>query len=72
MKLKLDTYGEPVVIETSSVTNFSPCSHKGGNDTYIEFLLENGERDSVIVKHDFYQVTSALSQLWAMDEKKGE
>lgn len=71
MKLKLETYGEPVTIETSSVTNFAPCADKGGNDTYIEFILENGERDSVIVKHDFYQVTAALSQLWAIDEKKG-
>ena len=72
MKLKLNTDGGSVIIDSGMVTNFGPCTDNGGNDTHIEFLLENGERDSVIVKHDFYQVTAALSQLWELDKKREE
>jgi len=72
MKLKLNTEGGSVIIDSSMVTNFSPCTDNGGNDTRIEFLLDSGERDTVIVKHDFYQVTAALSQLWELDKKRSE
>lgn len=72
MKLKLNTEGGSVVIDTSLVTNFGPCTDNHGNDTRIEFLLESGERDTVIVKHDFYQVTAALLKLWDLDKKREE
>lgn len=70
MKLKLNTSDGFVVINTNLVTNFGPCVGSGSDDTRIEFLSENGEEKSVIVKHDFYMVTAALSTLWSLDEKQ--
>lgn len=69
MKLKMFTLDGSVIIDTNTVTQFSPDAAHGGNFTKLETLNSSGETAEVIVKHDFYQVTQALANAWAMEEK---
>lgn len=68
MKLKMFTLDGSVIIDTNDVTQFSPSAEHGGNFTKVETLNVQGETSAVIVKHDFYQVTQALANAWAIDE----
>lgn len=69
MKLKMFTLDGSVIIDTNTITQFSPDSEHGGNFTKVETLNAQGEPSEVIVKHDFYQVTQVLANAWTMDEK---
>jgi len=69
MKLKMFTLDGATIIETNAVTQFSPDSANGGNYTKIETLGDDGAISSVVVKHDFHQVTQALANAWSMEEK---
>ncbi|WP_033749703.1 hypothetical protein [Pantoea sp. NGS-ED-1003] len=69
MKLKMFTLDGSVIIDTNTVTQFSPDAEHGGNFTKVETLNDSGETSEFIVKHDFYQVTQALANAWSMEEK---
>lgn len=69
MKLKMFTLDGSVIIDTNTITQFSPDAKHGGNFTKIETLNDQGKAVEVVVKHDFYQVTQALANAWAMEEK---
>jgi len=68
MKLKMFTLDGSVIIDTNSITQFSPDVEHGGNFTKIETLNAQGKAAEVVVKHDFYQVSQALANAWAIDE----
>ncbi|MFJ5159480.1 hypothetical protein ACIP6T_09905 [Pantoea sp. NPDC088449] len=69
MKLKMFTLNGETVIETNAVTQFSADFANGGNFTKIETVGTDGTLSEVVVKHDFYQVTQALANAWALEEK---
>lgn len=68
MKLKMFTLDGSVIIDTNTVTQFSPDAEHGSNYTKVETLNAQGETSEIIVKHDFYQVSQALANAWAIDE----
>jgi len=68
MKLKMFTLDGSLIIDTNTVTQFSPDAEHGGNFTKVQTLNASGETSEVIVKHDFYQETQALANAWAIDE----
>lgn len=72
MRLKMNTPGDSVIVESNLVSQFYPDFESGGELTTIETVSSDGKTFSVKVKHSFVQVTSALATAWSVDEKKAE
>lgn len=70
MKLKMYTPTGSVIIDTNDVSQFYPDHESGGELTTIEMINPAGEHAKVLVKHGFYQVTSALATAWDIDKRK--
>lgn len=69
MKLKMMTLEGSTVIDTNAVTQFSPDHFHGGDYTKVETVNADGTFTEALVKHDFYQITQALANAWAMEEQ---
>lgn len=72
MKLEMYTLDGSVIVDSNLVTQFYPDYKSGGELTVIETISATGETFTVMVKHSFLQVTSALATAWSVDEKKAE